>query len=145
MGWDFDRARSKGIDIQQVANSWAKHLSKERQRLRDNPRLLDAGKPPESYSLAVTQEHTASGVRWRSLGEMPHGVGELTVSASSMDAARNKQSLRSLLEQRYKTELASALMREGVHPQGLDGRRAAMAAAIASTISVVDLAEAGQA
>lgn len=143
MGWRIDHARSKGVPIQDTIDSLSAHLLKQRQHLRDNPRSLDASKPPERYDLAVEQTSTATGTRWKTLGQLPNGMGEITVRASTWDAARNKQSLRSLLEQRYRAELASALQRAGLYAADLDGRRAAIKVALDSSINVVDMDLAG--
>ena len=135
------RARDKGIPIEDVIQSYSTHLTKERRKLRDNPRQLESLKPATSYNLAVTQERTATGVRWRSLGGLPDGVDVITVTGSSMAAAKNKTSLRGLMEQRFRAELASALQRAGLYATDLEGRRAAMGVAIASPITVADLAD----
>lgn len=140
----LDRARAQGIPVQDVVNSYATHLTAERRKLRDNPRALEALAPAKSYSLAVTQTNTATGIRWRSMN-LPAELGELSVTGSSWDAARNKMNLVQLMEQRYRVEFASALQRAGVYPATLEGRRAAMAVAIESKISVVDLVELGRA
>lgn len=139
----LEHAQSLGIPVQDVAESYAKHMLEQRRKLRDNPRLADASKPPERYDLAVTQDSAATGTRWRTLGELPHGIGEISVTASTWEAAKNKQSLRSLLEQRYRREFASALQRAGLYQTDLEGRRAAMKVALESPVTVVDVALAG--
>lgn len=139
MGWDTRKAQERGIDVNQVFESYARHLSNDRRKVRDNPKLLDTLKPADRYSLAVTQESTATGVRWRSLGGLPAGVDDITVTGSSFEAARNRCTLHELMEMRYRRELASALQRAGLYQADLAGRRAAMAVALASSISVADL------
>jgi len=142
MGWKIRDAQERGIPVGDVVDSLAHHLLKQRQHLRDNPRSLDASKPPERYSLAVEQTDTANGIRWKTLGEIA-GIGEVSVTASTWEAAKNKQSLRSLLEQRYRTEFASAMQRAGMYQTDLEGRRAAMKVALDSSITVVDVKLAG--
>ena len=134
-------AQQRGIDVQQVVQSYATHLTRERRKVRDNPRSLAT--LPSRYSLSVIQECTATGVRWKSLGGLPDGMETLAITANSHEAARNKMSLRALLEQRYRNEFASALQRMGLYQTDLAGRRAARQVAIDSPISVADLAEVG--
>ena len=138
-------AQQQGIDVGQVVRSYAKHLTDQRRKVRDNPRSLEGSAPPSHYNPVVTESRTATGVRWRSIGGVPSECGELTITGSTHEAAKNKTSLRALLEQRFRAELASALQRAGVYQTDLAGRRAAMAVAIASPISVVDLADVGEA
>jgi hypothetical protein len=136
--WDFERARKLGINIQDVARSWATHLSGERQKLRDNPELAKSQLPPEKYDLAVEEVKGPAGVRWQTLGQLPWGIAPIRVEASSADAARNGQPLPELLRQRYLAEFGRQLMAAGLYPLELEGKRAAMRAAYHSSISVVD-------
>jgi hypothetical protein len=140
MAWDIDRAREFGIDVEQVFSSWATHLSAERSKVRENPKLLDADKLPERYSLAVEQRNVGTGVQWRNLGALPHGMPDITVEASSFDAARQRMSVRALLEQRFLVQFAYGLLAQGLYPEGLEGRREALRAAMASQVFVADIA-----
>jgi hypothetical protein len=135
----FERARSLGIPVQDVAESYAHYMLRERQKLRDNPGL--AVQLADRYDLAVTQERTATGVTWKTLGELPLGAQTISISASSTEAARNKLTLRELLEQRYRREFATALQRTGQYGTDLAGRRAAMAVAMNSSLSVAELGD----
>jgi hypothetical protein len=140
--WNPKRAQEQGIDVAQVVESYGHHMLKGRQRVRDNPRQLAVNAPPASYALTVAQTSTASGVGWKTLGTID-GVDAVNVAATSMDAARNKITLRQLLEQRYRAAFATALQRAGLYQADLEGRRAAMAVAIASPITVADVGDLG--
>lgn len=140
--WNPKRAQQQGIDVAQVVESYGHHMLKGRQKLRDNPRQLEASKPPAHYALTVTQQSGASGVTWKTLGAID-GVDEIRVTATSIEAARNKVSLRELLETRYRREFASALQRAGLYKADLEGRRAAMKVAMDSPITVADVGDLG--
>ena len=49
-------------------------------------------------------------VRWETTGTMPHGLPDLTVTCSEPEAARNRQSLRALLERRMRSAYRQALL-----------------------------------
>jgi hypothetical protein len=140
--WNYERARALGIDIQQVARSWATYLSGERQRYRDNPEIAASQLPPESYNLTVEEITGPAGIRWQTLGELPWGIAPIRVEASAADAARNAQPIGALLRQRYLAEFGRQLIAAGLYPLELEGKRAAMRAAFGSSISVVDVADA---
>lgn len=140
MGWDIDKAREHGIDVAQVFSSWATHLSAERSKVRENPQLLEANALPERYSLAVEERTVPSGVQWRNLGTLPHGMPDIMVEATSFAAQRQRLSLRALLEQRFKSQFAYGLLSMGLYPEGLEGRREAFTAAMASQVFVADVA-----
>lgn len=143
MAWDLDKGRERGINVQDVFESYADHLIKERKKVRENPKLLDLVKPDMGpFNLSVTQKPGASATYWTSLGELPHGVPAFTVFANSFDAALNKTTLRELLERRYFRELAITWIRAGVYPDDLDGRRDANRAARACKVYVADVAQA---
>jgi hypothetical protein len=138
---DFDkgarRAQQLGIDVQQVGQSLAHHLSEARQKVRDNPRLLE--RAVEADNIAVTEKSGATRVTWETLGGLPEGFAPITVYASTREAVLNKTTLRELLERRYKREFAWAMARAGMFEDSLEGRRAAMRRAIAASVYVADL------
>jgi hypothetical protein len=136
---DFTRARQLGIDVNQVGESLARHLSEERQRVRDNPRLLEP-LPDEPINLAVTERRKPDRVVWETLGTLPFEVSPVTVFASSREAALNRCSLRELLERRYRREFALGLVRASLYPDTVEGRRSANRRAISASLHVADTA-----
>lgn len=136
---EFKRARQLGIDVNQVGESLARHLSAERQRVRDNPQLLEPG-PDEPINLAVTERRKADRVVWETLGTLPLDVAPVTVFATSRDAALNRCTLRDLLERRYRREFALGMVKASVYPDTVEGRRDANRRAIAASLYVADTA-----
>jgi hypothetical protein len=132
------RAQQMGIDPQQVGQSLAHHLSEERRKVRENPKLLEQRE--ETDNLTVTEKRGATRVTWETLGELPSGLAAITVHANSHEASVNKQTLRELLERRYKREFAWAMCRAGMFEDSLEGRRAAMQRAVRASVYVADLA-----
>lgn len=104
------RAQSMGIDPQQVGQSLAHHLSEARRKVRENPKLLEPR--DEQDNLTVTEKRGATRVTWETLGALPAGLSAITVYANSHEAAINRQTLRELLERRYKREFAWAMCRD---------------------------------
>ena len=138
MGFNPRRAQEAGIDVQEVLDSWQKHLLDERDRLRQHPELAE--KRPERLAVAVQRVCNAYGVHWTSLGGLPEGVEEIRVSATSVEAARNHLSVAQLVEVRFRKGLAEAMQRAGMyHGHTLEGRREAFARAIDASVDVVDL------
>lgn len=134
---EFRRARALGIDVNQVGESLAHYLSEERRKVRDNPRLL-APKPDEPINLSVVQRRKADRVVWETLGTLPYDVAPLTVFAASREAAINRCTLRELLERRYRREFALGLVKAGLYPDSVEGRRDANRRAIAASLYVAD-------
>lgn len=130
------KAQQAGYDVQDIMDSWQKHLLDERDKQRDNPRQHAHA---EKLSLAVKQTSRATGVTWETLNELPNDIPAITVSATSFDATRNSMSLRALLEQRLKTKLAAEFCRTGMFRPDLEGRRAATTRAIEADVYVADL------
>ena len=136
---EFKRARQLGIDVNQVGQSLAHYLSEQRQRVRDNPKLLEP-KPDEPINLAVCQRRRADRVVWESLGELPLEVQPVSVFATTREAVQNRTTLRELLERRFRREYALGMVRASVYPDTVDGRRAAMKRAIGASLYVADSA-----
>lgn len=137
MGFNPRRAQEAGIDVQEVLDSWQKHLLDERDRLRQHPELE---RRQERLAVAVQQQCNAYGVHWTSLGGLPEGVEEIKASASSVEAARNHLSVAQLVEVRFRKGLAEAMQRAGMyHAHTLEGRREAFARARDASVDVVDV------
>jgi hypothetical protein len=121
---EFKRARQAGIDVNQVGESLARHLSADRQKLRDNPQLLELHQEPRD-NLCVAERATPSGVHWETLGELPERVDSIKVSANSWEAAMNKMTLEDLLKLRYRRAYALGLQKAGWSEDGVEGFRKA--------------------
>lgn len=130
-------AQAQGINVQDVVESWTKHLLDEMKANREKG-LRGAPLTNIQLKVAVEQRSTASGVTWKSLGGLPEGVETITVTASTLEATKNKVSLNHLLDMRFKRVLGEEMIRAGLFRQDLEGRRAAMAKAIDAEIFIAD-------
>jgi hypothetical protein len=125
MGFNPRKAMEQGIPVQDVLESWQKHLLDQRDELRRRE-AVDGPASAQKTVLAIKQDAAATGLVWEVLGD--NAAREpIMVKASSWEAARNKVSVRELLEMRLHRVLVARLIGSGRYKDSLEDRRAAFA------------------
>lgn len=128
---------AQGIPVQDVLDSWQKHLLDQRDELRRRE-AVDGPASAQKTVLAIKQDATATALTWEVLGDNA-GQDPIMVKAASWEAAKNKVSVRELLEMRLHRRLAEKLIAGGRHKNDLEGRRAAFAEVMAYELFIAEV------
>lgn len=132
---------AQGIPVQDVIDSLQKHILDQRDELRKRPAHPVV---EEKTTVAIKQDALATCMKWEVLSITNVEAHELQampvfVTASSIEAARNKVSVRELLDMRLRRTLASRLLGRGRHGRDLEGQRKAQAEVLDYELFVADV------
>lgn len=137
MGFNPRKAMAQGIPVGDVLDSWKKHLCDQRDELRRRE-AVDGPAQAQKTVIAIKQDATATGLVWEVLGDN-EGREPIMVKGSTWEAAKNKVSVRELLEMRLHRVLVARLIGSGRYRDSLEDRRAAFAEVLAYELFIAEV------
>lgn len=139
-----DKAMAQGIPVGDVIDSWSHHLVKQRDELRQRELSGQARDEAAQKTVVTIKQHAnGAGVHWEVLGMTGVEAHELEhlprVSATSLEAARNKVSVHELLDMRLRKKLLERLVMRGRHGRDYAARLSAQDEVLGYEVFVADV------